>query len=206
MIDFRFYLVTNRSLCKDKSLDDVVREACAAGIRAVQLREKDLTGRELYELAARLRAISKQSNTKLFINDRVDIVLAVDADGVHCPERGIPIAAARKLTGGKLIGVSVHSVEKAIEAEREGADFIAFGPIYSTPSKKGYGPPRGLDALAEVIARVRIPVFAIGGITPERVSDCLKQGARGVAVVSAVMGSSNVPNVVSEFKNTLGAL
>ncbi len=208
MIDFRLYLVTNRKLSTrgGRSLEEVVKEACAAGVRAVQLREKDLSGRELYELAKRLRAISKQSNAKLFINDRVDIVLAAEADGVHCPEQGMPVATTRKLLPKNHIGVSVHSVESALAVEQDGADFITFGPVFSTSLKAEYGSPQGLDALAEVTACVNIPVFAIGGITPDRARECLKRGAHGVAVVSAVMSARDIGKAVGDFKNMLGEL
>ncbi len=172
----------------------------------MQLREKDLSGRELYELAKRLRAISKQSNAKLFINDRVDIILAAEADGVHCPEQGMPVTTARKLLPKNHIGVSVHSVESALAVEQDGADFITFGPVFSTSLKAEYGSPQGLDALAEVTACVNIPVFAIGGITPDRARECLKRGAHGVAVVSAVMSARDVGKAVSDFKNVFGEL
>lgn len=205
-IDFRFYLVTDRKLCNPYSIKEVVEEALAAGVRAVQLREKDLPGRELYELANQLRTISVQANAKLFINDRADLVLAVNADGVHCPERGLPVMTARKLLSTCLIGVSTHSLESALAAEREGADFITFGPVYSTLSKAEYGHPQGIDRLAKVAAGVKLPVFAIGGIAPERAKECLKHGAFGVAAISAVMLAHNISGIVGEFKEALGEL
>lgn len=205
-VDFRFYLITDRKLCNAHSLEDVVKQALTAGVRAVQLREKDLPDRELYELANQLRTLSSRLDAKLFINDRADIVLAVEADGVHCPEQGLPIKTARMLLRNSLIGVSTHSLESALAAELEGADFITFGPIYTTRSKAQYGHPQGIDRLEELVSRVKLPVFAIGGITPERANECLKHGAFGVAAISAVITAENIPKILDEFREALGAL
>jgi thiamine-phosphate pyrophosphorylase len=175
-------------------------------VRAVQYREKDLLGGELYEGAKILRGTTRRSGGKLFINDRVDIALAVDADGVHCPENGLPIGIARKLYAKCLIGVSVHSLERAVDARIRGANFVLFGPIFATPSKLKYGKPQGLDALEEVAAHAGLPVFAVGGITPDRALLCLERGATGVAVISAVMSAKSITQAVGEFKAAMGGL
>ena len=207
MIDFRLYLVTDRRLAVSRSLEDVVGDACRAGVRAVQLREKDLDARSLLDLAARTRRITSSSDTALLINDRVDIALACGAGGVHCPEAGFPPADARRVFGeGAIVGVSTHSLGAALDAKKNGADFITFGPIFDTPSKTKYGAPLGLGALRDVTSAVRLPVFAIGGITPERARSCLDYGARGVAVISAVLGAPNIARAVGEFEQALGGL
>ena len=207
MIEFRLYLVTDRRLVTARPLEDAVADACRAGVRAVQLREKDLDAKSLFELALRLRRIASSSRAALLVNDRADIARAACADGVHCPEGGFPPAVARRILGERaIIGVSTHSLEAALEAEKHGADFITFGPVFETPSKFKYGAPQGLERLGDVATAVRIPVFAIGGITPERVRMCLDCGARGVAVVSAILGSADIERAVRDFEQALGGL
>jgi thiamine-phosphate pyrophosphorylase len=207
MIDFRLYLVTDRHVSSTRSLGDAVSEACRAGVRAVQLREKDLDAKSLYELGLELRRTAASHDARLLINDRVDIAMAVDADGIHCPEDGFPPVYARRVAGKPVvIGASTHSLERALEAEKAEADFITFGPVFETPSKTKYGPPQGLETLRQVASAVHIPVFAIGGITPERAKACIEHGARGIAVVSAVLASTDIARTVGEFAKILGAL
>jgi thiamine-phosphate pyrophosphorylase len=206
MVDFKLYLITSRMLCYPAPLEKIVREACDAGIRAVQLREKDLSGKALYEEACTLRETTKRNGANLLVNDRLDIALATDADGIHCPENGLPISTARRLCPDKTIGASVHSLESAAEARNDGAHFIVFGPIFPTPSKAAYGPPQGLDALSTVCRQTGIPVFAVGGVSPENALLCLENGAAGVAVVSAVMSAENITRAVKQFERALGGL
>ncbi len=207
MVDFRLYLVTDRRLVVPRSLEEAVGEACRAGVRTIQLREKDLDARSLLDLAVRIRAITSSSGTALLINERADIALACGGDGVHCPEAGFPAVASRRLLGNDAsVGVSTHSFGAALGAEDNGADFITFGPVFETPSKLQYGAPLGLDALRQVASAVRIPVFAIGGITPERARVCLDHGARGVAVISAILGAPDIARAVGDFERALGGL
>jgi thiamine-phosphate pyrophosphorylase len=207
MVDFRLYLVTDRRLVAPRSLEEAVDQACRAGVRAVQLREKDLDAKDLLDLAARLRAITSSSGTALLINDRADISLACGGDGVHLPEAGFPAVAARRvLRAGAVVGVSAHSLGAALAAEDNAADFITFGPVFETPSKRQYGEPLGLAALRQAASTVRIPVFAIGGITPQRTRACLDQGAHGVAVISAILGAPDIARAVGDFEKALGGL
>ncbi len=206
MVDFKLYLIGSRTHCEPKPLESAVAEACDAGVRAVQFREKDLLGRELYEGALTLRKVTQRTGSKLLINDRVDIALAVDADGVHCPENGLPIGIARKLYPKSLIGVSVHSLERAVDARMRGANFLLFGPVFSTPDKLKYGRPQGLDALEAVARDAGLPVFAVGGITPDNAPLCLQHGATGVAVISAVMAAKNIAKAVGGFEKAMGGL
>lgn len=206
MIDFKLYLVTNRAACVSGPLEAVVDQACGAGVRAVQLREKDLSGGDLHSLAVKMREVTRRSGARLFVNDRADIALGVGADGVHCTESGIPVGLARSLCPEALVGASSHSLERAAEAGTAGADFVLFGPVFPTPSKAKYGEPQGLDALAVVAGGVGVPVFAIGGITPENARLCLEKGAAGVGVISSILSAEDVPAVVEAFRSSLGGL
>lgn len=207
MIDFRLYLITDRKLLGKGRLESVVDEACRAGVRAIQLRDKDLDSLSLYETAKEIRTVTTKHRAKLLINDRVDIAIALHLDGVHCPDEGFhPGTAARLLGETAIIGVSTHSLSRALEAEKDGADFITFGPVFHTPSKARYGRPQGTAALREVASAVRIPVLAIGGITPRNAASCLENGATGIAVISALIESTDIPRTVSEFESALGSL
>ncbi len=191
--DGGLYLITDRKLAPDGDIVSVVEDALKAGVRLVQLREKDLSGRELLTLAKVLRAMTRAYGAKLFINERVDIALMVQADGVHLGVKGIPPRDARVILGdNSLIGVSAHSLEEALKAEEGGADFITIGPLYFTPSKAAWGEPVGIKLLKEVKKKVNVPVFGIGGINKDKVKEVVKAGAFGVAVISAVVASKDV--------------
>jgi thiamine-phosphate pyrophosphorylase len=188
-IDFSLYLITDRKLfSSSENLMMAVEEGLSAGVKAVQLREKDLSTRELLNLAYAFRELTAHFNAKLFINDRLDVAMSVGADGVHLGQSGIPANAIRKVLGDKmLIGCSTHSFAEASEAEKLGADFITFGPLFKTPSKLQYGEPVGLEALREVTKRIKIPVFGIGGIKTEEIDEVISAGASGIAVISGVL-------------------
>ena len=191
-VDFKLYLITDRKQIK-MPLSAAVRLALEGGVRAVQLREKDLPIRELLALSQELRAMTKEFGAKLFINDHVDVAVAVDADGVHLGHQSMPAAAVRKIAGTKLmIGVSTHNIEEARAAESAGADFVTFGPIYETPSKSHLGAPAGLDALKEVKRAVDIPIFALGGIRGSNIGHVLWSGAYGVSMISAIFGADDI--------------
>lgn len=184
------YLVTDRAQTAGRPLLDVVAAALRGGVGAVQLRERDLPARELLALATALRALTRAAGAALLINDRIDIALACDADGVHLPGQSFTVAEARALLGpGRLIGVSTHaSAELAAAA---GADFAVFGPLHDTPSKRAYGPPLGLDALRAARAATARPLFAIGGIDPPRAAAARQAGADGVAVIRAILAADD---------------
>jgi thiamine-phosphate pyrophosphorylase len=164
------------------------------------LREKDLGIRDLLAMAYRLRELTDRYSAKLFINDRVDVAVAVEADGVHLGQSSMPAHAAKKASKGNLIvGVSTHSLTEALEAERDGADFITLGPVYQTPSKLKYEKPAGTDSLNKVCKEISIPVFAIGGIKIENLKEAKECGAYGFAVISAILGSDNIKNTAERF-------
>ena len=190
LLDFHLYFVTDRKQTADRPLVDVVHAALDGGVRAVQLREKDLEAGELYRLAMQMRKVTERYDARLLINDRLDVALAVDADGVHLGQTSFSVVIARRLLGpGKLIGVSTHSSVEITAAT--GADFIVFGPVYFTPSKAAYGEPQGLDRLREAVTQSSVPVFAIGGINIERIPHVLTAGAYGVAMVSAISAAAD---------------
>ncbi len=204
MIDFTLYLVTDRKLTGSRTLEEIVEEACAAGVRAVQLRERDLDARELFDLARRIHTITAKHEAFLFINDRIDVALAVGVEGVHLRETSLPVAEARKITGpDMLLGTSIHSPESAVTAYRQGADFLVYGTIFDTHSKPDLQETAGVQSIFRVTQNIPIPVFAIGGITPDRTRMCIEAGAHGVAVISAIMQSDDVARTVNQFKEQL---
>lgn len=199
------YLITDRSLlAPGVTLPEAVENALKGGVRAVQLREKDLRTRELLNMAHALRAITREYKAKLFVNGRVDVALVVGADGVHLGRADMPPPAARRAAGeSMLIGVSAHSIQEARSAEADGADFITLGPVYETPSKMRYGRPIGVSPLRELREEVAIPVFAIGGITRERVEEVVEAGASGVALISAILASGDIKSSAEGFMRLL---
>lgn len=183
-------LVTDRRQCGDRALADVVAEAVEGGVNVVQLREKDLPAGELLMLARQLRGVCGH-RALLVVNDRVDVALLSGADGVHLGERGLPTAAVRRLLPpSMLVGRSVHSVAAARQAEQDGADYVLLGTIFPSRSHPDVT-PAGLGLLEAVATRVRIPVIAIGGIDAENRDACLRAGAAGVAVISAILRSND---------------
>jgi thiamine-phosphate pyrophosphorylase len=199
-------LVTDRSQTRGRELTAVVAECLAAGLPAVQVREKDLAAADLAALCRPLRALTRDHGARLIVNDRVDVALAVGADGVQRTHASLPVDDIRRIAGARLsIGASVHSLEDAIDAEVRGADWVVFGPVYDTPSKRRWGSPQGLDRLAKVTASVRIPVVAIGGITPERVAAVRGAGAAGVAAIAAILDSASPGDATKRFLEALAA-
>jgi len=197
-LDFDLYVVTDRQLTAGRPLHLVVEAALRGGARAFQLREKDLSPRDLYPLALEMRQLTRTYGAHLLINDRVDVALAVDADGVHLTTTSLPATVARQLLGpGRLIGVSTHSIAEAQTAADEGADFVVFGPVYYTPSKAPYGEPVGLNALQAVRAAINLPILAIGGVKKANLDQVLAAGASGIAVISAII-SADDPTAASQ--------
>jgi thiamine-phosphate pyrophosphorylase len=192
MTDFSLYLITDRHQTGGRPLIDVVRRALEGGVRAVQLREKDLSAAALYRLAAEMRRITSDFDARLIINDRPDIALATEADGVHIGINSLPVAAVRRLLGqGKIIGYSAHAIEEAECAQDDGADFVTFGPVYPTPSKASYGAPCGVKKLVAAAAALKIPLIALGGISQANIIEVLSADIRGIAVISAILSAAD---------------
>jgi thiamine-phosphate pyrophosphorylase len=180
-------VITDRRATGGRPLSTVIRAALEGGARLIQLREKNLDGGPLLDLALELALEARRMGAQLLVNDRIDVALAAGADGVVLPADSFPTEVARRLLGpGKLVGRSTHAAEEIARAAREGCDFVLFGPLFATPSKDAYGPPQGIEALRAATAR-SIPVFAVGGITAENARQAIDAGARGVAVIRAVM-------------------
>ncbi len=190
------------------ALPTIIRRAAAAGVDWIQLREKDLSAHSLAELARGAVAAAHASSTRILINDRLDVALAAGAAGVHLGEESLPVAevvrwrgASGRAPGSFLLGVSCHSRAAAVEAERGGADYIVFGPVFETPSKAGFGPPQGLERLTEVCRNVRIPVLAIGGVTLENAAACLDTGAAGLAAIRLFQEAPDLSSLVNRLRS-----
>ena len=177
---------TTSSSTEFQDILNQISAAVAAGIQLIQLREKKLTPRVLFELAARVTAIARGTATRVLVNDRADIAASAGADGVHLTTRSLGADVIRKSFGDRLlIGVSTHSFAEAQTARDGGADFVVFGPIFESPSKEQYGPPVGLDKLTEVARELTpFPVLALGGVSVSNAEDCLRAGASGIAGIS----------------------
>ncbi len=179
---FQLCYITDRRALQPRPLLSRILEAARAGVELIQIREKDLETRELVDLVRAATDASRGTATRVVVNDRLDVALAVGAAGVHLGTQSMPAAAVRgRVPVGFLVGVSCHSLEEALAAEAAGPDYILLGPVFPTPSKLAYGRPLGLEKLGEVAARVKTPVLALGGITVGRAKACLESGAQGIA-------------------------
>jgi thiamine-phosphate pyrophosphorylase len=200
----RLLVITDRGATRGRPLRDVVRAALAGGARLVQLREKDLEGRDLLALAEWLAADCHEVGARLLVNDRVDVALAAGADGVVLPADSLPAEVARRLLGsGALIGRSTHATDEVDRAAREGCDFVLFGPVHPTPSKAGLGPPQGMARLGEASER-GIATFAVGGLTATNAAAALGAGAYGVATIREIMSATDPQEAARALCEALG--
>ncbi len=185
----KLYLITDRArIPDDRQLTEIVEELLQAGLRMVQLREKDLSAAALYPLAKELRALTRRYDSLLLINDRIDVAQAVDADGVHLGGHSLPIRVARKILGPEaLIGASTHSREELDQAIEQGADFATYGPVFFTPSKISFGEPVGIESLQNMCRISTIPIYALGGITTENIGSVASANAHGIAAISSLL-------------------
>ena len=208
-IDYSLYLVTDRKLARGRSTLDIAQAAVSGGVTCVQLREKDCSTLEFIEEALAIKNFLNTREVPLIINDRLDVALAVRADGVHLGQSDMPLEMARKIVGrSMLIGISAESVQDAVEAEKGGADYLGVSPIYATPTKSDTAPPLGLEGLQEIRKRVKIPLAAIGGLNESNAAEVIRHGADGVAVVSAIVAADDpgtsarkLKQIIDEAKN-----
>ncbi len=206
-VDFKLYLIGDRTVASGGSLAHVIDEAGEAGVSAVQFREKDLSPRAQLKLASEIQAVTRRHRMKLFINDRIDLCLALEAEGLHLPASGLPVAVARKILGAKRwIGVSCHCLDEVKRAEAGGADFAVLGPIYATPSKQRYGPPLGIDYFHRVRRASAIPLYAIGGIRSGRLREIFEAGADGIAVLSEIVSADHVRTKCQDLLHEIDAI
>jgi thiamine-phosphate pyrophosphorylase len=196
------YWIADASLVGDQSLVGLAESAIAAGLRVFQYRDKTRSPRDQYPIALALADLARRTGATFVINDDIDLALVVEAHGVHLGQDDFPVAEARRILGRKLIiGCSAHTIDQALAAEADGADYLGVGPIYQSTTKMAR-PPLGCEKLREICRAVRIPVYAIGGVTVERCCDVLAAGARGVAVASGLL--PNIDRQTATFLQTLG--
>jgi len=204
-VDFSLYLISDRrALPAGRSLVEAIEAALQGGVKSVQLREKDLMAAELLPLAQQLRELTTRHGARLLINDRLDVALAVGADGVHLGGHSLPVEVARRLLGpDRLIGVSTHDRKQIDAAIQGGADFITFGPVWQTLSKTLPGEPAGLETLAEACRYSPLPVFALGGVTPAGIPQLRSAGCRHVACIGGILQQDDPRRASETFLHAL---
>jgi len=199
------YVVTDPRLSKGRSHEEVCAKAIEGGANVIQLRDKDATTKQLCDYGRRLRELARKAGALFIVNDRVDVALAVDADGVHVGQDDLPAQEARRILGrGKIVGVSTSNLEDARIAAEAGADYVAIGAIYETRSVKAdAGTPVGPEAVANLRKHTKLPIVAIGGINRSNVSEVVRAGADGIAVISAVVSADDIKAAASELKRII---
>jgi thiamine-phosphate pyrophosphorylase len=198
------YVITDETLSGGRSHAEIARLAVLGGADIIQLRDKNLSGAGLAATGREIAAITRKAGAVFIVNDRLDVAIACGADGVHLGQDDMRIATARQLAPpGFIIGVSVSTVEEAVEAEREGADYVALSPTFSTASKEDAGPGHGLDRLREIRRAIALPVIAIGGINRQNAGEVIAAGADGIAVISAVVSSPDISGAARELKRVV---
>jgi len=206
-LESRLFLVTDRHQTKGRPLVPLLQRVLTAAAPAIQLRERDLSARELVTLAVGVQAVTASRRSQLLINDRIDVALALEGVGVHLRNNSLPVSVARQVLGTqRLLGISVHAVEEAVQVESQGADYIVLGPIYETPSKQMFGPPLGIHTLERACRLVRLPIIGIGGVTAARAREMRRAGAFGVAVITAVLGAADVESATRELLDAVTLL
>ena len=197
------YPVTCEELSQGRSNLEVLEAVIQGGARIIQLREKEYRKKDLYHLALKFREMTAKAGVLLIINDHVDIALAVDADGVHLGQEDLPIQEAKKLAPELLIGASTHSLEDALQAQKHGADYVNIGPIFPTRTKEGVERVLGPDAIARITPHVKVPFTVMGGINEENIDQVLAQGARRVAMVTAITKAPDIAAKVKSLKEKI---
>jgi thiamine-phosphate pyrophosphorylase len=192
-IDYSLYLITDRSFLNGRDLKKCIEDAIKGGVTLIQIREKDASTREFFEVAKEVKEVTSKYNVPLLINDRIDIAIAIDADGVHLGQSDMPISLARKILGkDKIIGISANTIKEALEAQNDGADYLGLGPVFFTGTKKDINEPIGVSGLREMTEAINIPSVAIGGINKENSESIMEAGVDGISVISAILGSEDI--------------
>ncbi|WP_252231786.1 thiamine phosphate synthase [Clostridium sp. ZBS15] len=199
-IDYSIYLVTDRDLMSTETLEEAVEQSILGGATLVQLREKECSSHDFYETALKIKKITQKYNIPLIINDRVDIALAVDADGIHIGQSDLPATIVRNIIGeDKILGVSAGNLDEALKAQKDSADYIGVGAMYSTETKKD-ATSTTMNELKKIMKKVSIPVVGIGGINKERVKDFKETNIDGLAIVSAIIAQKDIEKATRELK------
>ena len=199
--NYSLYLVTDRAILKGRDLCQAVEGALRGGVTLVQLREKEVASRDFYQIALVLKELTVKYKVPLLINDRLDIALAVSADGIHIGQEDLPLQVARRILGPeKIIGYSVSNTEEAVYGEKYGADYLGAGPVYNTTTKAIIIPPLGVEGLRNIKESVSIPVVGIGGINLDNVGEVKQSGADGVSIVSGILGSLDPAETSRELR------
>jgi thiamine-phosphate pyrophosphorylase len=206
MTIYDLYVITDESLSKGLTHVEIARRAIAGGADVIQLRDKRMSGEELIECAVEIRALTKKAGVLFIVNDRLEIAIASKADGVHLGQDDLPARLARPLAPqGFIIGVSAGTLDEAVQAERDGADYIGLGPVCRTGSKNDAGPVCGFDLITRVKNTVKVPVIAIGGISQDNAKEAIAAGADGLAVISAVVSQPDVTAAARRLKDIIQA-
>ena len=199
-VDFRLLVVTDRHQTNGRPLVSILQRVFSAAAPAIQLRERDLSARELVMLAREVLVLTASRRSQFLINDRIDVALALEGVGVHLRSNSLPVLVARELLGAqRLLGISVHTVEEGLLAQSQGADYVVLGPIYETPSKQMFGPPLGIHTLEKACRLISIPIIGIGGVTAARAREMRCAGAFGAAVITAILGADDIESATREL-------
>ncbi len=199
-IDYSIYLVTDRDLMSTETLEEAVEQAIIGGCTLIQLREKDCSSLDFYSTAVKVKEITDKYNVPLIVNDRLDIALAVDAAGVHVGQSDMPAEIVRKIIGeDKIIGVSTGSLEQALKAQKDGADYLGVGAMYATGTKKDAN-PTSMEELRKIRENISIPIVVIGGINKITARDFKGIGIDGLAIVSAIIAQKDIAEAAREIK------
>ena len=201
--DMDLYFITDSRLTRKTVLEDV-KSAIRAGVKIIQYREKEKSTGDMIKEAKEISELCKKNNVLFIINDRVDIALAVDADGVHLGNKDMTYSIARKILGSKkIIGLTVHNIREAVEAERIGADYVGVSPIFETKTKLDAGRPAGLKLIKDIKKAIKIPFVAIGGINENNLGSVIEAGARSIAAISAIVTKDNVEKECKKFREVI---
>lgn len=206
-LESRLFLVTDRHQTNGRPLVPLLQRVLTAAAPAIQLRERDLSARELVTLVREVQDVTASRTSPLLMNDRIDVALALEGVGVHLRSNSLPVSVARQLLGvRRLLGISVHAIEEGLSAQSQGADYIVLGPIYETPSKQMFGPPLGIHTLEKACRLIRIPIIGIGGVTAVRAREMRRAGAFGAAVITAILGAADVESATCELLDAVTLL
>lgn len=198
------HVLTDRTWSRGRDMLTVARTALAGGATVIQLRDKTASTRQLIEEGLALRALTKEQHSLLIVNDRVDVALAIDADGAHVGQDDMPAVLARRLLGReRVLGVSAATLQEAAQAVADGADYLGVGPVFPSAGKPDAGPPTGLPLLTELAGRFTIPLVAIGGVTAENVVDVIRAGASGIAVITAVVNAEDITSAARQLRDVV---